>query len=299
MKNVKFSTISLAISLLVFLAATLTFMISYFGFPETHPLAPLISSVIFIIYLTEIPLIYVSRFLGFPIVLPILVVIFTFISFRRKEDKKALSIVSIVLVLASISMYLSLQSLTYQGGENKEESVFCTQDAKLCPDGSYVSRTGKNCQFAQCPSAVSAPATVTFGDLTILAIGEQIKFSDGLTVTLMEINDSRCYEEVVCVWAGELSFLLRITGGNVGNSFKEIRLGTATAVAGATENDYAFTLQGATETTATIMVIKNSGNTQKSNATNFEECAKAGYPVLQSYPRQCRTPDGKNFVENL
>ncbi|MDP2926780.1 MAG: hypothetical protein Q8N65_01430 [bacterium] len=31
---------------------------------------------------------------------------------------------------------------------------------------------------------------------------------------------------------------------------------------------------------------------------NFEECAHAGYPVGESYPRQCWTPDGKHFVEN-
>lgn len=31
-------------------------------------------------------------------------------------------------------------------------SVVCTQDAKQCPDGSYVSRTGPNCEFAACPS---------------------------------------------------------------------------------------------------------------------------------------------------
>ncbi len=29
--------------------------------------------------------------------------------------------------------------------------VACTQEAKLCPDGSYVGRTGPNCEFAQCP----------------------------------------------------------------------------------------------------------------------------------------------------
>lgn len=27
----------------------------------------------------------------------------------------------------------------------------CTQEAKLCPDGSYVGRTGPNCEFAACP----------------------------------------------------------------------------------------------------------------------------------------------------
>lgn len=31
--------------------------------------------------------------------------------------------------------------------------VVCTQEAKLCPDGSYVSRTGPNCEFAQCPGS--------------------------------------------------------------------------------------------------------------------------------------------------
>ncbi len=34
-------------------------------------------------------------------------------------------------------------------------------------------------------------------------------------------------------------------------------------------------------------------------ATNFEECAAQEYPVVQSYPRQCRTADGKIFVEDV
>jgi len=33
--------------------------------------------------------------------------------------------------------------------------------------------------------------------------------------------------------------------------------------------------------------------------TNFEECAAAGYPVIESYPRQCRTPNGKTFAEKV
>jgi len=32
-----------------------------------------------------------------------------------------------------------------------EEPVYCTQDAKLCPDGSYVGRVGPNCEFTSCP----------------------------------------------------------------------------------------------------------------------------------------------------
>src|ERR1043165_8258427 len=30
--------------------------------------------------------------------------------------------------------------------------VACTDEAKLCPDGSYVGRTGPNCEFAVCPN---------------------------------------------------------------------------------------------------------------------------------------------------
>lgn len=29
--------------------------------------------------------------------------------------------------------------------------VACTMDAKICPDGSAVGRTGPNCEFAPCP----------------------------------------------------------------------------------------------------------------------------------------------------
>lgn len=29
----------------------------------------------------------------------------------------------------------------------------CTEEAKVCPDGSSVARTGPNCEFAECPAA--------------------------------------------------------------------------------------------------------------------------------------------------
>lgn len=31
----------------------------------------------------------------------------------------------------------------------------------------------------------------------------------------------------------------------------------------------------------------------------FEDCIAAGNPVLESFPRQCKTPDGRTFTENL
>lgn len=33
--------------------------------------------------------------------------------------------------------------------------------------------------------------------------------------------------------------------------------------------------------------------------TSFEDCAAAGYPVMESYPEQCRTPDGVTYVREI
>ncbi len=33
--------------------------------------------------------------------------------------------------------------------------------------------------------------------------------------------------------------------------------------------------------------------------SSFEECVAAGYPVMESYPRQCRSAEGTRFVEKV
>lgn len=34
-------------------------------------------------------------------------------------------------------------------------TIACSMDAKLCPDGSYVARSGPNCEFAECPTTTA------------------------------------------------------------------------------------------------------------------------------------------------
>lgn len=55
---------------------------------------------------------------------------------------------------------------------------------------------------------------------------------------------------------------------------------------------------------ATIIILNYKNTPQNisdvtniSNVSNFEECIAANYPILESYPRQCITPDNKTFVE--
>ena len=58
-------------------------------------------------------------------------------------------IVAVIIVLAGGSyVYVSQR-------DDVEEPIACTADAKLCPDGSAVGRTGPNCEFAPCPAGNS------------------------------------------------------------------------------------------------------------------------------------------------
>lgn len=41
-----------------------------------------------------------------------------------------------------------------------------------------------------------------------------------------------------------------------------------------------------------------SGPAQNITITNFAECVAAGYPVMESYPPRCATPEGRSFTED-
>ena len=39
------------------------------------------------------------------------------------------------------------------------------------------------------------------------------------------------------------------------------------------------------------------GQSKRISISSFEECVAAGYPVMESFPEQCATPDGKTFTK--
>jgi hypothetical protein len=42
--------------------------------------------------------------------------------------------------------------------------------------------------------------------------------------------------------------------------------------------------------------VKHGSPTSSAPVTSFDECAKL-YPVVETYPEQCKTPDGKSFTK--
>lgn len=59
-----------------------------------------------------------------------------------------LAIVAVVFIAGGI-LYIYNPTPTEVG--DTKGGVVCTMEAKLCPDGSYVGRSGPNCEFAPCP----------------------------------------------------------------------------------------------------------------------------------------------------
>lgn len=93
-----------------------------------------------------------------------------------------------------------------------------------CRDGS-----GHNFveDIADNPVVIPAPGTAKFNKTISLNLQDKVTFSDGLSVALKEINDSRCKPDVRCIWAGELSATFAISRGS--DLQQEIILGTTTA----------------------------------------------------------------------
>lgn len=71
-------------------------------------------------------------------------------------NKKIFIFLIIVLVVLIIGI-----KVYYFFAEKTLNSVVCTQEVKICPDGSIVSRTGPNCEFTLCSS--KEEAIINFG----------------------------------------------------------------------------------------------------------------------------------------
>jgi hypothetical protein len=47
------------------------------------------------------------------------------------------------------------------------------------------------------------------------------------------------------------------------------------------------------------LAFKSLNSPEPVVVNSFDECASAGYPIMESFPRQCRTPEGELFVESV
>ena len=115
--------------------------------------------------------------------------------------------ISIFAMMLWIIIFLLITSCTHHIGKPKA----CTQEAKICPDGSVVGRTGPNCEFAKCPYVVMSQASL--GAPFKIALQQNIAIPlEKLSFKFYAVTeDSRCPIDVRCVWAGRAVIALEVT----------------------------------------------------------------------------------------
>ena len=73
----------------------------------------------------------------------------------------ALAVFILVIVAGYFYWQINKSYSNFKGEQTVSSTspVACTEEAKVCPDGSYVVRQGENCQFAECPAIKVVPGT--------------------------------------------------------------------------------------------------------------------------------------------
>lgn len=81
--------------------------------------------------------------------------------------KDFLLIISGLAVIAAGALWL----VFWREAPPRSGGVACTTEAKLCPDGSAVGRTGPNCEFAACPAPIATTTSPTATSTTATTTG--------------------------------------------------------------------------------------------------------------------------------
>ena len=69
-----------------------------------------------------------------------------------KEIKAVIFIIGAILLLVLGYVANNFWPLSNFNIGKGEEDIYCTMEAKMCPDGSYVGRVAPNCDFSPCPN---------------------------------------------------------------------------------------------------------------------------------------------------
>lgn len=81
-----------------------------------------------------------------------------------KQTKARILLLFLAVALLAAASLLIWRSLSVP--VNEPETLACTQEARLCGDGSYVGRTGPDCSFAPCPEIKATTSPVATISLT-------------------------------------------------------------------------------------------------------------------------------------
>ncbi len=113
----------------------------------------------------------------------------------------------VIVVIIGIALWITLENRR-TGQNGGDTQVACTMDAKMCPDGSAVGRTGSNCEFAECPTPVGDDIQAHIDSKANLIMVESPKRDTVVSSPITITGEARGY------WFFEASFPITIVNWN-------------------------------------------------------------------------------------
>lgn len=104
-----------------------------------------------------------------------LAIMATIISFYKVVPKAAYLLIPYILWV-TFAGYLNFSLWRLSAVNPPAAPIACTMEAKICPDGSSVGRTGPNCEFAPCPT-LNNSSVIPVGWLTVATGTPAFSFS--------------------------------------------------------------------------------------------------------------------------
>ena len=128
------------------------------------------------------------------------------------------------LILGAVLVVLVLAGGFYLNSKKEPGAVACTMEAKVCPDGTSVGRSGPACEFSECPTTEQPTKTG-------VGIGETVSVS-GVAFTPLEVTqESRCASDVTCIQAGTVQVRTKVVTGATSQEMV-LTLGTSVSFGG-------------------------------------------------------------------
>ncbi|MDD5430653.1 MAG: hypothetical protein PHP03_00255 [Candidatus Pacebacteria bacterium] len=142
------------------------------------------------------------------------------------NNQKGFSVLE-VIVLAAIILAIGGGVYYWQTNKSSNQTA-CTMEAKICPNGTAVGRTGPSCEFAECPNSFEKyfPLIGLTREQLIATLGEQPNPIDEGGLEFIKANirvwfDQKEHKTVeqVLIWDKTVSY----KGLGIGNNISEFK----------------------------------------------------------------------------